>query len=208
MNEELQSRLRKYMALMPPRLPGQRSEELAQRIMVIPQKQRTTLQCRVLDVYERGECAGCNQQGEPLGVDGRKLPVMRELNGFAAPVEFCDCAAGVSFQKRVERQREEYRREDMHARRIYTQRLFGLSSIVPPALQGKTLDTWPVAFELEEDMDEELYVKVTAQRERLVELLRYFADHLYFEDAGRLKSGLCLIGGPGVGKTGLVSCIE
>lgn len=208
MNEELQSRLRKYLASIPPRVPGKRSEELAQRIMAIPENQRTMLQCRVLVAYGRDECIGCNRQGEPLGVDGRELPVTREANGFAAPAEFCDCAAGVSFQKRVERQREEYRREDMRARRIHAQRLFGLSDIVPTSLRGKTLDTWPIILEWEEDMDDELYMRIITQRERLVGLLRYFMDHLCFEDADQLKPGLCLLGGPGVGKTGLMRCIE
>jgi len=192
---------------MPPRLPGKRSNELAQRIIAIPDKQRTMLQRRMLAAHERGECTGCNQYGEPLTVDGKELPVTREANGFGAPAEFCDCVAGISFQKRVERQRKEYRQQDIRTRQVYAQRLFGLSSVMPPSMQGKTLETWPTTFEYE-GTDTDAHLRACLQRTFVKDLLCDYMENLRFEYLEGSKRGLCLIGASGVGKTGLIRCIE
>src|SRR2546423_4710123 len=208
MNESLRSRLRRSITSLSPRLPGQRSEVLAQRILAIPEKQRTFLQRRMLQAYEQGDCISCNQHGNPFGIDGKELPVACEPNGFAAPVEFCDCADGVRFQRRIERQRKEYAQQNIQARQAYAQRLFGLSSISSPLVLERTLDTWPVEFKREETMDADTYARVIEQREFLVEIMRYYAEHLQFESPEGLRRGLCLVGWSGVGKTGLIRSIE
>src|SRR5689334_11169521 len=159
MNEDLRSRLRRSMTSLAPRLPGQRSEVLAQRILAIPEKQRTFLQHRMLQVYEQGDCIGCNHHGNPLGIDGKELPVACEPNGFAAPIEFCDCADGERFQRRIERQRKEYTQRNIRSRQMYVQRLFGLSSITPTSTQEITLDTWPVVFIPDDTTDDDGYMR-------------------------------------------------
>jgi hypothetical protein len=178
--------------------------------MAIPEGQRTFLQARMLSASERGDCIGCNHQGEPLSIEGRELPVTLESNGFAAPAEFCDCADGISFQKRIQRQRREYMLQDIQRRRIYAQRLFGPAFMTHPSLYERNLDTWPEDFERPDDMDELEYIEDVRERAFIAGLVRDYVENLNFSHIRNKgpQRGLCLIGGPGVGKTGLISCIE
>jgi DNA replication protein DnaC len=210
MNEELKARLSRIMASKPPRLPGKRSAALTQQLMVIPEGRRTFLQARMFTASERGDCIGCNQQGEPLSIEGWELPVTLESNGFAAPAEFCDCVDGISFQKRIQRQRKEYMLQDMQMRRTYAQRLFGPAFMTHPSLQERNLDTWPQEFEPIEGTDELDYIEVERERIYIVGIVEDYVENLNFDHIKSRGSqhGLCLIGGPGVGKTGLLSCIE
>jgi DNA replication protein DnaC len=210
MNEELKTRLSRIMASRPPRLPGKRSAALTRQLMAISEGQRTFLQARMLSASEQGDCIGCNQLGEPLSIEGWALPVTLESNGFAAPAEFCDCADGVSFQKRIQRQRREFIQQDMRMRRTYAQRLFGPAFMTHPSLQERNLKTWPQAFDHPEGVDEFDYIGSLQERNFIAGLVRDYTENLSFKYIKSKKSqrGLCLIGGPGVGKTGLISCVE
>jgi DNA replication protein DnaC len=210
MNEELKTRLSRIMASRPPRLPGKRSAALTRQLMAISEGQRTFLQARMLSASEQGDCIGCNQLGEPLSIEGWALPVTLESNGFAAPAEFCDCADGVSFQKRIQRQRREFIQQDMRMRRTYAQRLFGPAFMTHPSLQERNLKTWPQAFDHPEGVDEFDYIGSLQERNFIAGLVRDYTENLSFKYIKSKESqrGLCLIGGPGVGKTGLISCVE
>jgi DNA replication protein DnaC len=210
MNEQLKTRLSRIIASKPPRLPGKRSAALTRQLTAIPEDQRTFLQARLLSASEQGDCIGCNQLGEPLSIEGRELPVTLESNGFAAPAEFCDCVDGMIFQKRIERQRREYMQQDMQMRRTYAQRLFGPAFMTHPSLRERNLDTWPEDFEQPEDVDELDYIVDVQERMFIAGLVRDYTENLNFDHIKGKGSqrGLCLIGGPGVGKTGLISCIE
>jgi DNA replication protein DnaC len=208
MNKDFLVRLRKRIAEQPPHIPGKRSEKLARYMLSIPEDQRTFLQRRALQTYEQGECIGCNRQGYPLGKDGNELPVVRESNGFAAPREYCDCLYGVRFRERIERERKGYAQQNIRERRAYAQRLFGASSFVTSPIPERTLDTWPVTFEQDETMDDEMYMSGIEQRKLIVEATREYVDKLYFEGPEGVRHGICLCGWPGIGKTGLISSIE
>ncbi|WP_220208845.1 hypothetical protein [Reticulibacter mediterranei] len=198
------------MASRPPRLPGKRSAALTRQLMAIPEGRRTFLQTRMLSASERGDCIGCNQQGEPLSIEGWALPVTLESNGFAAPAEFCDCADGVSFQKRIQRQRREFVQQDMQMRRTYAQRLFGPAFMTHPSLYERNLETWPQEFERQEGVDELAHLEAEGERIYIAGIVEDYIENLNFHHIRSKGSqhGLCLIGGPGVGKTGLISCIE
>jgi DNA replication protein DnaC len=146
--------------------------------------------------------------GETLSIEGRELPVTLESNGFAAPAEFCDCVDGVIFQKRIERQRREYMQQDMQMRRTYAQRLFGPAFMTHPSLQERNLKTWPQVFEHPEGVEEFDYIGSLQERNFIAGLVRDYTENLSFDYLKGSQRGLCLIGGPGVGKTGLISCIE
>lgn len=208
MNENLFARFRKSMAALPPHVPGKRSEKLARYMLSIPEEQRTSLQLRALQAYERGECIGCNRQGFPLGKDGKELPVVCEPNGFAAPRTYCDCLYGMRFRERIERERKEYTQQNIRERRAYAQRLFGVSCMISSLRPERTLDTWPVVFERDEAVDEETYMREIGQRSFLLALMQQYVDTLRIEGPEGIRHGICLCGWPGIGKTGLIHPIE
>ncbi|WP_201375654.1 ATP-binding protein [Ktedonobacter robiniae] len=185
----------------PSHIPGKRSKAFAGYIVSIPEQKRSSLQQRMLIRHNNGECIGCTHQGVPLGVNGMELPVVRVMRGFFAPPEFCDCELGVRYSQRIERQREEFIHKDRLERYTYACKLF-TTALVPPLPEGHTLESWPVAFEKPPAAQDEEYLEIIAEREKVRNAAINFMRAIEEPELVK-KKGLCIQGYPGVGKTGL-----
>jgi DNA replication protein DnaC len=197
--EYIHKRLANYQR--PSHIPGKRSHAFAEYIASIPAQKRISLQQRMLDRHNNGECIGCTHQGVPLGVNGMELPLGYEAGGFFAPPEFCDCELGVRYSQRIERQREEYHRKSKLERYTYARRLFE-AALLPSPPKEHTFANWPIDFERPASIDKDVYLSVLTERARVREATEVFMRA--FEEPELVKKkGLCIQGWPGVGKTGL-----
>jgi DNA replication protein DnaC len=98
----------------------------------------------------------------------------------------------------------------MQMRRTYAQRLFGPAFMTHPSLRERNLDTWPQGFDLPDVIDGFNYVEAEQERVYIAWIVQTYVENLNFDHIKNKgpQRGLCLIGGPGVGKTGLISCVE
>jgi hypothetical protein len=177
--------------------------------MVIPEQERTPLQMRMLQQHERGECIGCTRQGIPVDSNGNDLPLRVEPNGFAAPPEYCDCPKGQQYQREVKHRRATYDVERVQEHLRYVRYLFGSACVLPPVMAGWTLSSWPVDLTFPEEWaQQEECEGIRALRRSILEGIQMYAETLSVWDETSLKQGIALFGAPGVGKSGLLRCLE
>jgi DNA replication protein DnaC len=187
---------------------GSRSTQLAARIAALTEQERTPLQRRLLQQHEQGECIGCTRQGVPMDMYGNDLIFRYESNGFASPVEFCDCPKGQVYRQRRERQRAQYDQERVKEHLRYLRYLFGSSCVLPGVMTGWTIESWPVDLHRPKDWEEDDWMPALSMRQHIQQCVRYYAEHLTIWDETQYKQGIALVGVPGVGKSGLLRCLE
>lgn len=186
----------------PTHIPGRRSANIAQSIALLPERERTVLQERMLALYHNGECIGCNHQGVPLSVKGAEMPLVYEGNGFAAPAEYCDCELGTRYRRRIEREREEHRRQSRLDDYHYACKLFEPCLLKPPTRRTYTLDSWPLHFSSTLSRTDEQYKAAYNKRVFLQKTVKDVVEDIQRGNEP-YNTGICLQGYAGVGKTGL-----
>ena len=201
-------RFRHRSLIRHPHTAGERSARHVQKIMKLSEHQRTPLQVRLLQQHLRGECIGCTSQGIPLDSHGNDLPLRPEPNGFAEPAEYCDCPKGQRYQQEMERQRATYDQERVQEHLRYVRYLFGSACVLPPIMAGWTLASWPVDLPFSEMWTEKEQAEVRGARANIVECIQVYRETLTIWDERTSKQGIALFGLPGVGKSGLLRCLE
>lgn len=187
---------------------GQRSARLAARIAALPTEVRTPLQERLLRQHEQGECIGCTRQGFPLESTGNEVPFRYEPDGFASPLDYCDCPKGQHYRRRVEQRRRQYAQERVQDHQRALRALFGAACARPAVMTEWTIEHWPVVLPLPEEWLPAERELVRATRQNVQVCLQHYARHLTIWDEMGYKQGIALFGAPGVGKSGLVRCLE
>lgn len=191
-----------------PHTAGQRSARHARAIRAIPEPERTPLQARMLQQHDRGECIGCTRQGIPVDSNGNDLQLRSEPNGFAAPPEYCDCPKGQQYQREMKHRRVTYDVERVQEHLRYTRYLFGSACVLPPVMTSWTLSSWPVDPAFPEEWTQEERESVRELRRVVLENIQTYAEKLTIWDETSFKQGIALFGAPGVGKSGLLRCLE
>lgn len=187
---------------------GQRSARNAAFIMALPEHERTPLQARLLHLHEQGECIGCTRQGVPINSDGNDLRFRAEPTGFAAPSEYCDCPKGQLYQREMERRRTTYDVERVQEHLRYVRSLFGSSCLLPPVMASWRLASWPVDLTFPDEWTLEECQSVRELRLNVLDSVQTYVDLLAVWDETTMKRGIALVGAPGVGKSGLLRCLE
>jgi DNA replication protein DnaC len=75
-------------------------------------------------------------------------------------------------------------------------------------MAGWTLETWPIDFMVPDDWEESEKQLALSIRQNVFACARYYAQHLTIWDETSFKQGLALFGPPGVGKSGILRCME
>ncbi len=205
---DMPERFRKGSFVKHPHTAGRRSASHASEIMAIPEPERTPLQSRMLQQHERGECVGCTRQGIPVDSNGNDLPFRAEPNGFAAPPEYCDCPKGQQYRREMKRRRATYDIERVQEHQRYVRYLFGSACVLPPVMESWRLETWPVDLPFPEGWAEEEREAVRVLRRNVLESIQVYTETLSIWDEITFKQGIALFGVPGVGKSGLLRCLE
>jgi DNA replication protein DnaC len=187
---------------------GLRSARLAAWIAAVSERERTPLQERLLLQHKQGECIGCTRQGVPMDRYGNDVVFLYESNGFASPPEYCDCPKGQQYRQWVERRRARYDQERVQEHLRYLRYLFGSKGVLPRVTRW-TIESWPVdlAFSSEEweESEQELARSI---RQNVQACVQHYAKHFTIWDETVDKPGIALLGAPGVGKSGLLRCLE
>lgn len=191
-----------------PHTTGNRSAKHASAIMALPERERTLLQSRLLQQHMQGECIGCTRQGIPIDSNGNDLPLRSEPNGFAAPPEYCDCPKGRQYQREMQHRRATYDVERVAEHLRYARYLFGSACVLPPVMTSWTLSSWPIDLVFPEEWTQEECESVRVLRRTVLESIQIYAEKLAIWDETSFKQGIALFGSPGVGKSGLLRCLE
>jgi DNA replication protein DnaC len=205
---DLPERFRHTPKVKSPHTAGERSTKHALAIMARPPESRTPLQERMLQQHEHGECIGCTRQGIPVESDGNDVPLRYEPNGFAAPPGYCDCPKGERYQRETEHRRATYERSRVQEHLRFVHSLFGSACMLPPVMSNWTLSDWPVEQALTEEWTKEERERVGAVRRVIRSAVEIYAETLEIWDETSFKQGIALFGSPGVGKSGLLRCLE
>lgn len=205
---DMPERLRGRSFAKHPHTAESRSARHAAMIMVLSEQERTPLQARLLQQHMRGECIGCTRQGIPIDGNGNDLRFRPEPNGFAVPLEYCDCPKGQSYRREMEQRRAIYDVERAQEHLRYVRSLFGSACLLPPVMADWRLETWPVALDFPEEWTPEECQSVRDLRHNVLESVQTYVDLFGVWDETILKRGMALVGVPGVGKSGLLRCLE
>ncbi len=209
MQQFFEEQLRTRNILRHPHTAGVRSAALAASIAALQEQERTPLQERLLRQHQQGECIGCTRQGVPMDMSGSDVLFRYEPNGFASPLEYCDCPKGQQYRHLLERRRVQYDRERVQEHLRYMRYLFGSACVLPTVMADWTIETWPVEPNLPDDEWEEDERELALATRRNVQLcVQHYAEHLTIWDETVYKQGIALFGVPGVGKSGLLRCLE
>jgi len=187
-----------------------RSTRLAASIAALSQQKRTPLQERLMRQHEEGECIGCTRQGVPINMYGSDVVFRYESNGFASPPEseYCDCPKGQQYRQWLERRRERYDRERVQEHLRYMRYLFGSSCVLPTVMANWSIESWPVDLPFSEEWEESEQELTRSIRHSARTCVEYYAKNLTIWDETVNKLGIALFGAPGLGKTGLLRCVE
>jgi DNA replication protein DnaC len=208
MQQFFERQLRTKNVVRHPHTAGSRSASLAARIAALPEQERTPLQERLLLQHQQGECIGCTRQGVPIDMYGNDVLFRYESNGFASPPEFCDCPKGQQYQQWLEQRRAHYDRERVTEHLRYLRYLFGSACVLPTVMAGWTIDTWPVDLTFPDEWEQSEQELALSMRRNVQACVQYYAEHLTIWDETVYKQGIALVGVPGVGKSGLLRCLE
>lgn len=191
-----------------PHTAGSRSAHLAVSIAALSEQERTPLQERLLRLHEQGECIGCTRQGVPTDISGSDVLFRYEPNGFASPSEYCDCPKGQQYRRWRERRRMRYDHERVQEHLRYMRYLFGSACVLPTVMAGWTVETWPVDLAFPDEWEEDERELALSTRRNVLVCVQHYAEHLMIWDETVYKQGMALFGAPGVGKSGLLRCLE
>jgi DNA replication protein DnaC len=191
-----------------PHTAGSRSTHLAARIAALSGQERTSLQERLLRQHQQGECIGCTRQGIPTDMFGNDVVFHYEANGFASPPEYCDCPKGQQYRQWLERRRALYDQERVQEHLLYIRYLFGSVCVLPAVMAGWTLESWPIDLPGMEEWEESEQDLVRSMRHTVHACVQHYAKRLTVWDETADKQGIALAGAPGVGKSGLLRCLE
>ena len=208
MQQFFEKQLRVRNIVRHPHSAGLRSTQLAANIAALSEQERTTLQERLLRLHEQGECIGCTRQGVPTDMYGNDVLFQYEPNGFASPPDYCDCAKGQQYHYWLERRRAQYDHERVHEHLRYMRYLFGSACVLPTAMLGWTIESWPVALLFSDEWEEDEKELALSMRQNVQKCVKYYAEHLTVWDETVEKQGMAFFGVPGVGKSGLLRCLE
>lgn len=78
----------------------------------------------------------------------------------------------------------------------------------PPVMRNWTLSSWPVELAFTQEWTEEEREHVSAMRRVIRSAVQMYAETLSIWDETSFKQGMALFGAPGVGKSGLLRCLE
>jgi DNA replication protein DnaC len=163
---------------------------------------------RLLQQHERGECIGCTRQGIPVDSNGNDLPFRPQPDGFASPPVYCDCPKGQQYQHEMQHRRATYDVERVQEHLRHVRYLFGSACVLPPVMAGWTLRSWPIDLAFPEEWTQEERGVIRAMRKNILECIQAYAQTLSLWDGTSSKQGIALFGSPGVGKSGLLRCLE
>jgi DNA replication protein DnaC len=208
MHQFFEKQLRARDIARHPHTAGSRSTRLAARIAALSEQERTPLQERLLRQHEQGECIGCTRQGVPMDMSGNDVVFRYEPNGFASPAEYCDCPKGQQYRQWLERRRALYDQERVQEHLRYMRYLFGPACVLPTAMTGWTIESWPVDLPWTEEWEESEQELARSIRHNVQVCVQHYAKHLTIWDETVEKQGIALVGAPGVGKSGLLRCLE
>lgn len=208
MQQFFEERFRTRNIVRHPHTAGARSARLAASIVALPEQERTPLQERLLHLHKQGECIGCTRQGVPTDMSGSDVLFQYEPNGFASPLEYCDCPKGQQYRHWLERRRTQYDQERVQEHLRYMRYLFGSACVLPTIMAGWTIESWPVDLSWSDEWEEDERELALSIRRNVQACVQHYAEHLAIWDETVNKQGIALFGAPGVGKSGLLRCLE
>jgi DNA replication protein DnaC len=106
------------------------------------------------------------------------------------------------------RRRATYAQERAQEHLRVTRYLFRSAGVLPPVMKRWTLETWPVDLPFSQEWAEEERAEMSSARRDILACIQAFAKTQRIWDETCLKQGIALFGLPGVGKSGLLRCLE